>query len=134
MKIDLSNPDPATRFYFDIEDESRGWVEIRIPSPEKMTKIDKLTTKKTMKYRGGQNYPIEEVNTTMRNRLLWDEFISGWSGIVDENGNEVECTTDNKEKLMKIVVKFAVFVGRKIEELSEGMAQFEDVEKNSLST
>ena len=134
MKIDLSNPDPAVRFYFDPEDESRGWVEIRIPSPEKLTKIDKLTTKKTMKYRGGQSYPVEEVNTTMRNRLLWDEFISNWGVIVDEDGNEVECTTDNKERLMKTVVKFAAFVGRKIEELSEGMAQFEDVEKNSLST
>ncbi len=134
MKIDLTDPDPATRFYFDPEDESRGWVEIRIPAPEKLTKVDKLTTKKTMKYRGGQNYQIEEVNTPMRNRLLWDEFISNWGGIEDENGKEVKCTTDNKEKLMKTHVKFAAFVGRKIEELSEGMAQFEDVEKNLPST
>ena len=130
MKIDLSNPDPAVRFYFDPEDEARGWVEIRIPSPEKLTKIDKLTTKKTMKYRGGQSYPVEEVNTTMRNRLLWDEFVSDWGVVMDEKGETVECTTDNKEKLMKTHVKFAAFVGRKIEELSEGMAQFEDVEKN----
>ena len=134
MKIDLTDPDPATRFYFDIEDESRGWVEIRIPAPEKLTKIDKLTTKKTMKYRGGQSYPVEEVNTTMRNRLLWDEFISDWGGIVDEKGETVECTTDNKEILMKTVVKFAFFVGKKIEELSESMSDYEDVEKNSSST
>ncbi len=134
MKIDLANPDPATRFYFDVEDESRGWVEIRIPSPEKLTKIDKLTTKKTMKYRGSQNYQIEEVNRPMKNRLLWDEFISDWGVIMDEKGEAVECTTDNKEKLMKTHVKFAAFVGRKMEELSEGMAQFEDVEKNLPST
>ncbi|KKL99293.1 hypothetical protein LCGC14_1815860 [marine sediment metagenome] len=134
MKIDLSNPDPATRFYFDVEDESRGWVEIRIPSPEKLTKIDKLTTKKTMKYRGGQSYPVEEVNMPMKNRLLWDEFISNWGVVVDEKGETVECTTDNKEILMKTVVKFAFFVGKKIEELSENMSNYEDVEKNLPST
>ncbi|KKL98575.1 hypothetical protein LCGC14_1823040 [marine sediment metagenome] len=134
MKIDLSNPDPVVRFYFDPEDESRGWVEIRIPSPEKLTKIDKLTIKKTMKYRGGQNYQIEEVNMPMKNRLLWDAFISGWSRIVDEKGETIECTTDNKEILMKTVVKFAFFVGKKIEELSENMSNYEDVEKNLPST
>ena len=131
MKINLTNPNPATRFYFDEEDKARGWVELCICSPEEMAKIDKLTVKKRTEYRRGQRYEIEDVKDKVRNRMLWDALIVNWSGIVDENDKAIKCTTDNKEVLMLTSVKFATFVGTKMEELSEGVGtQFEELEKN----
>ena len=135
MKINLSNPNPSTRFYFDDDDHSRGWVELRICSPEEMSKIDKQTVKKRNEYRRGQRYEIEDTNEKARNRLLWDVLISDWGGIVDEKDKQIKCTTENKELLMLTSVKFALFVGNKMEELSEGTGdQFEEQEKNLSST
>ena len=135
MKINLSNPNPPTKFFFDEEDHSRGWVELRICAPEEMGKIDKQTIKKRNEYRRGQRYEIEDINEKARNRLLWDVLIYDWGGIVDENDKQIKCTTENKVMLMDTVAKFAMFVGIKMDELTEGIGdEAEEQEKNSSST
>ena len=131
MKINLSDRNPPTKFFFDEADHSRGWVELRICAPERMREFEKLTVKKGFEYRRGQRFPTEKPNTKMSNRLIWDEFITDWSGIVDESGKPIKCTTDNKEMLMDTVAKFAMFVGIKTDELTEGIGdEAEEQEKN----
>jgi hypothetical protein len=63
--------------------------------------------------------------------LIWDHAIQGWEGILDKDGNEIPCTTENKVKLMGIP-QFARFVGRCLQIITganAGMA--EDEAKNS---
>jgi len=45
------------------------------------------------------------------NRLVMDYAIQDWTGILDKDGNEIPCTSENKQKLMAIP-QFARFVGR----------------------
>jgi len=131
VKINLADPNPATRFWIDESDESQGWVDLRLVSSEEMAKIDTVTIKKRNEYRRGQRYEVEDTNTKMRNRLLWDAVIVDWGNILDENNKQIKCTTDNKEMVMMKSAKFAAFVGQRIETLTdETLATYEIQEKN----
>ena len=63
--------------------------------------------------------------------LIWDHAIQGWEGILDKDGNEIPCTTENKVKLMGIP-QFARFVGRCLQIITGANAGSEEAAtKNS---
>ena len=103
-KNELINLIKGTWFYFDEENEDEGGVCIRLISNDeldriiifyKLTGIEKPIVKKK----------IEE--------LIWDYVITDWKNVL-VSGTEVDCTKENKVKLMKDP-DFANFIVKSLE-------------------
>ena len=45
----------------------------------------------------------------------WDYVIQDWRGILDMNGDEIPCTSENKKRIMKKSLQFLWFVARCIQ-------------------
>lgn len=97
-----------------------GKVCLRIASPEVIESIQAQTRKKTAEFAlNPKTRAMERVvyfdqtaaQEKKENELIWDHAITGWEGILDKDGNEIPCITENKQKLMNIP-QFARFVGR----------------------
>lgn len=131
MKFDLENLNPGVFFPFDEFENAGDGVEIRLASAEIMEIINKKCTKKRVEFRRGQRYEVIEEDEKKRSNMLWDYVILNWKGLEDQEGNPIECTTENKIKLMRGSVKFSGFIGDCIEKLSESSSNLkEESEKN----
>jgi len=130
MKFDLDNLNPGVFFPFEDDDENGG-VEIRVANAGSMEIINKETTKKKVEWRKNQRVEYDIVDEDKRSSMLWDYVIVGWKNINDSDGDPIECTTENKIKLMKESPQFSMFVGSCIETLSdEAETRSEELEKN----
>ena len=130
MKFDLNNLNPGVFFPFE-DDEEGGGVTVRIANGAIIEKIDKKCVKKKVTMRMGRREEIIEENKELRNKMLWDYIIIDWKGIFDINGDPIQCTMENKDKLMKGSVKFSSFVSDCISRLNEESEFYEEVlEKN----
>lgn len=75
-----------------------------------------------------EDYPEEQKQRD--NDDVWDYTITAWEGFYDKNGDVIECTRENKIKLMKLPV-FDRFVGRCLQMLSNSRVLIkEEAEKN----
>ena len=64
------------------------------------------------------------------NAEAWDYAITGWKNALDASGNQIECNSENKLKMIEIPA-FLRFVGRVFQLLAEaGIKQAEASEKN----
>ena len=104
-----------------LEPEENGTsVQIRVADSETMEKIQAETrTRKHDFVPNPKTRQMERVTyidqtpaqEKKERELIWDFAIQDWKGVLDTDGNEVPCTTENKLLLMNNV-QFARFVGR----------------------
>lgn len=124
--------------WFDMPDDLDSTrVCLRVLGIGELKKINKETLSKKVEYkkfgRGGnyQRFEYEDPDDTKRDELLWDYCITDWENIFDVDGTALECTLENKVKLMNESVAFAIFVADSLDVLTATQAEKrENEEKN----
>src|SRR3990172_2631501 len=115
-------------------EDDAGRVCLRIAAPETMDNIQAQTRKKVKEFvHNPKTRAMERVEyfdqtdaqEKKERELIWDYAIQAWEGILDKDGEEIQCTTENKLKLMNIP-QFARFVGRCLQMISGSNAQAEE--------
>lgn len=101
-------------------DPDAGRVRLRIAGADAIDGIRSQTRKTVKEFvlnpktRAMERVEYEDQTPEQKKKegeLIWDHAIQEWEGILDKDGNEIPCTTENKVKLMNIP-QFARFVGR----------------------
>ena len=126
----FSSTQKGTWFYFDPENESSGGVCLRELTTDESQRIDKLTVKKKKKFRRGIAYDDIETDEKLASKLRWDFCITDWKE-VSLDGEQLECTTENKVKMMK-VVDFVKHIVNSLEVLVETNATLEEARVKNL--
>ena len=137
MKFDFSDLNPPVWFYFDDEEPGDGSILLRGLSPHDASDFTKKCSKKMPpEYKHGQRFEIpDEMNDKKYSDMIWDFVIVDWKNIVDENGKKIECTTENKLKLINHSNEFVKFVSKSLDILNSNLpVRREEIEKNSPST
>lgn len=114
MRIDTGNMNPFVKCYFDDDDESEGFVELRVLPASKSREIEKKTTKVKKTMKRGMVTTDEVVNDKLRDEMMWSYCIGKWEGVIDQNGKPIENDTKHKVLLMANSPVFAEFVGENI--------------------
>ena len=128
--MEFKTVDEGSRFYFDVEDESKGYVQIRLSTPADIEEIERATTKKRTEYKKGGRFEFIDRNEKLYFELIYDKSIVGWDNVYID-GELAECTKDNKIKLMKNSNQFASFITDCIETLAaDTKIDDEDAVKN----
>ena len=117
-RFSLSEPNPGVWFSFDEDDPQSGKICIRLANQAERDKIRKATRTQKEIFRQGQRFEVEKTNDDLFSEMLWDYCIVDWIDLEDDNGKPIECTKENKLKLMKEHVGFQLFVGQSIEKLN----------------
>lgn len=133
-KFSLKDPNPGIWFSFDDQDPESGSICIRVMNAAKLKEIRKLAIRDQVEYKHGQRFPFTKIDEDLMSDLTWDYCIVAWKKLEDDEGNPIECTKENKIKLMTENVGFQMFVQSCVTKVSEINEQYEvDREKNLLS-
>jgi len=111
MPFDLDDLNPPAKFFWLDEDgnETGEWVEFRIASDEDTDKMRREAgVKLAVEYkRVGKGGPqrFDYINTSEENlekftRLVNIHTIVSWY-LLDKNGNEIECTPENRNRFIR---------------------------------
>ena len=125
----------GTWFYFNDNAEDGG-VCLKILTPGDVRKIEKATvTKKAEIVKGDQTTkPIRiewiEVNEELRQEMQWDALISDWKKVDPDGTGEIECTYENKLRMMNDYIEFAQFIVKSIGILTQTEPTEKEKEKN----
>lgn len=147
MAFDLENLNPGEWFTYPGDTKPPERVKIRLPDQKAVKVIDKKTLKKEVEHvqplkksgkidRRQQLQRIEyEVceDEDEREELLIDEIIEDWE-IRTPDGEAIECTTENKIKMMYGSVEFNNFVNDKLEYLGGEEEERKKGEEKNLSS
>ena len=129
----FSSANEGTWFNYVPEDESLGGVCLRELTTEEQDRIERMTTKKRKKFRRGIAYDDIEVDEKLASKMRWDFCITGWKE-TRLDGQQLECTTDNKVKMMN-VTDFVKHVVDSLETLVDANKSLEEIRvKNSGSS
>lgn len=109
MKFNLQDLNPGTKFFFDEDNESEGFLTLRILPNDVRDDIKSRAIKKRAEYKKGQRYEFNEFNEDLFAEEVWEYSIQDWGGVYDENGTEIPCTKENKIMLMNKSPIFARF-------------------------
>lgn len=128
--IDLKNLNPPVRFYWS-EDE---WVDFRVLSDADLRKLRKEVTQKRVEYKkiDGVVERIEyrDVDEEKLTELINDYCIVDWS-LVDTEGNQIPCSTENKNLLMLHHPKFSNWASKCLRRIRKDNELVEELlEKN----
>jgi hypothetical protein len=126
-KFSIKEPNPGVWFRFDEDDPSSGRICIRVLNPAMVQEIDKATSKEKWEWRQGQKFKSPpDIDEPKRDRMLWDYCIVSWERLEDDDGKPLECTLENKVKLIKENPNFFAFVNACISELNRELEQVKD--------
>ena len=135
MKFSREELNPGSWFSFDDQDPSAGRISLRVANLDKVRALDKATTKKRVEYKQGQRFEVREENHDAYLEGLWDYVIVEWEGLEWDDGSPIECTRENKIKLMTGHVGFAAFINSCLTRLREDQENLEALaSKNESST
>jgi hypothetical protein len=132
-KFNIKDPNPGVWFKFDDQDPESGSISIRVANDTIIRKIDKACSKTRVEYKNGQRFEVRETNDDLYSEMLWDYVIPDWSGLEDDEGKPLECTTENKLFLMRNNPGFSLFVQKcleKLKDMQENLTEY--LEKNLL--
>jgi len=121
----------GTWFYFDPTNEKLGGTCLRELTPDEFNRIERLTVKKRKKIKRGVAYDDIETDERLASKLRWDFCITDWKE-VNLDGQGLECTTENKVKMMK-VTDFVKHVVDSLETLVETNKALEEARVKNLS-
>ena len=112
MQINLTDPNPPVKFYFNEDAPDSGYLLLRRVSTAEGQRIRKLCSKKQPpEYKRGQRFELpDKIDEERLAREIWDYSIAGWDGLTDQNGDPIPCTTDMKIKLMQESPDFSAFL------------------------
>ena len=129
----FTSQDKGTFFPFDPDDKDLGGVTFRELGPEEHARIEKITSRVTQKFKRGAYAEVKVTDDKLFSRLMWDYCIVSWIG-VQLDGQDQECTTGNKVKMMN-VIDFAKFASESIDALVEVNKTLKEASaKNSETT
>lgn len=111
MKINFNDPNPGTWFNLD-EDTA---ICIRVAN-ERFTK------------------ELEKIPKDKKDAETWDYCIVDWKNLLDEDGQEISCTRENKIKLMTESVDFMMTVVYLIKEITNRITKRQEELEKNLST
>ena len=116
----FNSANTGTWFYFDSTNEKLGGVCLRELTTDEYNQIERLTVKKTKKIKRGVPYDDIQTNEKLASKLRWDFCITDWKEVNLDN-QLLECTIDNKVKMMKVTdfVKHVVDSLEKLVEMNE---------------
>jgi hypothetical protein len=129
MKFSMKDLNPGAWFNFDDNDPDTGKILVRVLNSEKLAEIRNETIKTNVEYRKDKRFEFQEIDHSARDRIIWDYCIIDWKELVDDDDNAIECTTDNKIKLMNEHIGFSLFVETcfdKINAQSEKLAEYSE--------
>ncbi len=133
-KFSIKDPNPGVYFKFDENDPESGEIRIRAVNAAKRAEIQKKCVKKKIEYKHGQRFEYSDTNEERFSDMLWDYSIMDWSNLIDDEGEHIPCTKENKVFLMQNNVAFAQFVGNCLEQMNEAEEnRVSRLEKNSSS-
>lgn len=98
----FSSKNPGTWFYFDPDNEALGGVCLRELSSDEFEKIQRLTVKTKKKVKRGVVMEDKQVDEKLASKMRWDYCIVDWKE-VSLDGQLLECNTENKVKMMKVI-------------------------------
>jgi len=127
MPFDLDNLNPSTRFNYNDEE----WVELRICAGEDLDRIHKQTRKKVKEYKHGVRYVWEDINDDLEIELMNDFAITNWH-LVTPTGEDIPCTKEDKNLMMRRSVEFASFVTSCLQKLNEKFSLFQEEQEKNL--
>jgi len=131
MKFNMKDLNPGAWFNFDDNDPGSGKILIRILNSERLAEIRNKTIKTNVEYRGDKRFEFQDIDHSARDRIIWDYCIVDWRDLVDDDEVPIECTTDNKIKLMNEHIGFSLFVENCLEKLNvQNEMHNEYLEKN----
>jgi len=129
----FSSKNEGTWFYFDPDDESLGGVCLRELDPDEFNRIERLTVKHKKRVMRGVLVDDVKIDEKLASKLRWDYCIMDWK-VVSLDGQTLECTTDNKVKMMN-VSDFVKHVADSLGELVENNQSLQEARvKNSESS
>ena len=129
MRFNLTDLNPPA--WFEHPNHKGSKICLRVCASSDLERIHKDTMKKKVEYRRGNRFEVEKIDEKKRSDLTWIFCIVDWERIFDEDGNEIECTDENKILLMQQAPTFTSWVASCLEELNEDdVTRQEDAEKN----
>ena len=135
MKLNLKDLNPGTWFKFDEEDPESGSICLRVLNAGKLAEIRDETITTEVEYKSGQRFEYQSMDNSARDGIIWDYCIVDWKDLIDDDETPIECTTENKIKLMNGHVGFSMWVEKCLEKLNElNEIHTEYLEKNLSST
>jgi hypothetical protein len=114
----LKDPNPGVWFSFDERDPDAGRICVRVINMAKREEIRKATTKKRVEYKNGGRFEVLDFDEDKFSEMLWDYLIADWERLEDDAGIAIECTKENKIKLVREHVGFQAFVNVCIEKIN----------------
>jgi len=126
----FSSENLGTWFPYNPDDESQGGVGLRELSTDEHERIERLTIKKKRKFKHGIAYDDIEEDTKLASKLRWDYCITGWSK-TSLDGQELDCNSENKVKMMK-VIDFVKHVVDSLNELVDANKILEELRVKNL--
>jgi len=131
MKFRLQDLNPGAWFNFDVDDPETGRIRLRVLNAQKLTEIRDTTMTNKVEYHADNRFEYQEIDNAARDRIIWDYCIIEWEGLVDDDDVPIECTTDNKIKLMNGHIGFSTFIEACLEKLNKENEKFREFsEKN----
>ena len=129
----FSSKNEGVWFFFDTDNESLGGVCLRELNPDEYNRIEKITVKHRKRIMRGVLVDDAQTDDKLASRLRWDYCITAWNNI-SLDGQVLECTTDNKVKMMN-VSDFVKHVADSLGELVETNQSLQEARvKNSESS
>ena len=135
MKFNMKDLNPGAWFKFEPDNPESGKIKLRVLTSGKLAEVRDKTVKTEVEYRGEHRYEYPNMDNAARDRIIWDYCIVDWEGLVDDEDAPIECTTENKIKLMNDHIGFSMFVEQCLEKLNkQNEIRAEYLEKNLSST
>jgi hypothetical protein len=131
MKFNMHDLNPGAWFNFDDNDPDTGKILVRVLNSERLAEIRNKTIKTNVEYRGDKRFEFQDIDHSARDRIIWDYCIVDWVDLVDDDEIPIECTTDNKTKLMNEHIGFSLFIESCLDKLNaQNEIHEEYLEKN----
>jgi|GEM_PF-1255856 hypothetical protein len=133
-QFSLKDPNPGVWFKFNEDDPESGEIRIRVVNSAQREEMQKACVKNKVEYKHGQRFEYTTNKDALFSKMLWDYSIVEWVRLEDDDGTPIECSSENKVKLMKENVGFAQFVSTCLEIITETEeSRVSMVEKNLMS-
>jgi hypothetical protein len=134
--FDINNLNPTAKFYWP-GSRKKEWVELRNIPTAQLRKMRKETVRQEIEYHRPDNssekpfrYEVDKVDDDKLFDAMWDYQIVNWR-IVDLDGNEIPCTTENKLLMVGNSKEFADWIVKCLNQLAiDEIKKKEKSEKN----